>query len=222
MKRDPSSGMLPAKLSKAQIPAVYAARIQGYDRWARRTEAVAQARCLALAAIRDGEDVLEVAVGTGLSFGRVLRQNRHGRTVGVDLTPAMLAVAQQKVVTACAQRGWLQIADAYALPFGDGRFDVLLNTYMLDLLPAADFPAVLGEFRRVLRPGGRLVLASMTLPQRWYQGVWEAVYRLGPTTMAGCRGVKLAQPVQAAGFRLAHREVISQMTFPSEIVLGVI
>ena len=221
MKRNPFSGMLPSKLSKEQIPAVYAARVQGYDNWGKRTEAKAQDLCLELAAIQDGEYVLEVAVGTGLLFERVVRGNGNGRTLGVDLTSAMLAEARAKVAAIGSNRALLQQADAYALPFAANQFDVLLNNYMLDILPEADFPHVLGEFGRVLRPGGRAVLVSMTLPQYWHQGLWEFVYQLGPTTMAGCRGVALAAPLQAAGFRLEKQLFVSQMTFPSEIVLGV-
>lgn len=48
------------------------------------------------------------------------------------------------------------------LPFPDATFDVLYNGYMLDLLGLRDISIALGEFRRTLKPGGRLVLVNMT------------------------------------------------------------
>ena len=46
-------------------------------------------------------------------------------------------------------------------PMNENSFDLLINNYMFDLLPEPDFEPVLAEFGRVLKPGGRLVLANM-------------------------------------------------------------
>jgi ubiquinone/menaquinone biosynthesis C-methylase UbiE len=50
----------------------------------------------------------------------------------------------------------LKQADSRRLPFDEDAFDLVYNAYMLDLIPAQDMPLTLGEFWRVLRPGGRL------------------------------------------------------------------
>ena len=92
---------------------------------------------------------------------------------------------------------------------------------MFDLLPEQDFATVLAEFRRVLRPGGRLAMVNMTLGERWYNGIWERVYRINPALLGGCRGVKLLPALEQSGFRQANREYLSQMTFPSEIVCAI-
>ena len=91
---------------------------------------------------------------------------------------------------------------------------------MFDLLPKADFPLVLAEFRRVLKPGGRLLLVNMAKGRRWYNGIWEALYKQSATSLAGCRGVAMTAPLEAAGFTISHHEYLSQMTFPSEIILA--
>jgi ubiquinone/menaquinone biosynthesis C-methylase UbiE len=114
----------------------------------------------------------------------------------------------------------LRVGSAYHLPYDENSFDVLINNYMFDLLPQEDFERVLTEFGRVLRPSGRLVLANMAREGHWYNQLWEAVYRIQPAWLGGCRGVSLLPYVQRAGFTNTKREFISQMTFPSEIIYG--
>ncbi|KAA3659669.1 MAG: methyltransferase domain-containing protein [Chloroflexi bacterium] len=216
-----SSPTLPAKLTKSQIPEVYRGKAAVYDVWGKLTESKAQDRCLDLANIQDGEAILEVAVGTGLSFQRVLRQNPSGINEGIDLSPAMLAKAKEKALKTGVTNYNLQMGDAYQLDYPDASFDLLINNYMFDLLPKSDFQSILQEFYRVLRPGGRLVLLNMTKGERWYQQVWNAIYRIQPSWIGGCRGVALLDHVHTVGFQQVHREFISQMAFPSEVIYGV-
>ncbi len=216
-----SSTTLKAKFSKTQIPEVYAGKASSYDIWGKLTESKAQKRCLELADIRDGETILEVAVGTGLTFTQILQQNPSGWNEGLDLTEPMLAKARAKAIRSGTNNYHLRIGDAYNLPFGPDEFDLLVNNYMFDLLPEEDFPHILTEFKRVLRPGGRLVLVNMGQGGHWYNGIWDRLYRLSSTSMGGCRTVSLVEPMQAVGFELTNREFISQMTFPSEIITGI-
>ncbi len=113
------------------------------------------------------------------------------------------------------------VGDAYDLEYPDSTFDVVINNYMFDLLPEEDFPAVLGEFSRVLRPGGRLVMVNMTPSERWYGRIWEAIYRINPAWAGGCRGVYVQPYLESLGFENTSREFISQLTFPSEVIYGV-
>jgi ubiquinone/menaquinone biosynthesis C-methylase UbiE len=188
-----------------------------YDIWAALTESKSRRRCLELAAVRDGESVLEVAVGTGLVFEALLRANPSGRNVGVDLTEAMLERARRRA-SRVGGSFELRRGDAHRLEFADGTFDLVVNNYMFDLLPEEDFVPVLREFRRVLRPGGRLVLVNMAHGERWHQRLYDWVYRLKPSLMGGCRGVALEPYVLEAGFVQVHREALSQMGFPSEVL----
>lgn len=209
-----------ARINQGQISDLYRKIAPGYDLWARLTESRARDRCLKIAAIQDGESVLEVAVGTGLAFERILKANPSGRNEGIDLTEAMLIRAEKRAANAGIKNYRLTVGDAYALDFPDGVFDVLINNYMFDLLPEHDFPTVLAEFRRVLRPGGRLVLVNMTKGMRWYNSIWESVYRINPASLGGCRGVQLLPLLGESGFVLIEREYISQMTFPSEVIFA--
>jgi ubiquinone/menaquinone biosynthesis C-methylase UbiE len=210
-----------ARLDKRNVPATYRKVAPIYDLWARLTESKARDRCLELAAIQDGEAVLEVAVGTGLAFEKILLANPSGRVEGVDLTDGMLLRAERRAAATGLTNYRLGIGDAYQLEFADDSFDVLINNYMFDLLPERDFPEVLAEFGRVLRPRGRLVVVNMANGERWYNGMWPLIYKLSPALLGGCRGVSLLGPLRDAGFQHTRREYLSQATFPSEVITGI-
>ena len=104
---------------------------------------------------RSGERVLDVGAGSG----GVWREDggRHAASVMlscVDRSPAMLAEARARGVP-CRR---IAAADALALPFADASYDALLAAHMLYHVPARD--RALTEMRRVLRPGGRLYVAT--------------------------------------------------------------
>lgn len=214
--------MLQAKLTKSQVINTYRNKAAIYDIWGRLTETKARVRALELAQIQDGEQILEVAVGTGLMFTEILKANPNGQNIGIDLTDAMLEQAKIKAHQTSNRNYELKIGDAYALDFPNHSFDLLVNNYMFDLLPEADFPQILKEFRRVLKPNGRIILINMTKGERFYQKIWEGIYQITPSTMGGCRGVQLVPALNTLGFRNIHREMLSEMSFPSEIISATI
>jgi ubiquinone/menaquinone biosynthesis C-methylase UbiE len=210
--------MLDALLKQDQVADVYRRIAPVYDLWARLTESKARDLCIEAAAIRDGESLLEVAVGTGLAFEKLIRANPSGRNEGIDLTAAMLARAEKRADRSGIRNYCLRIGNALKLDYPDNEFDVLVNNYMLDLLPESDFEPVLAEFRRVLRPGGRLVLVNMTKGEHWYNGLWAWIYRKNPAWLGGCRGVQLSRSLAECGYTNIQRQYVSQMTFPSEVI----
>lgn len=175
------------------------------------------------AAIQPHDRVLEVAVGPGHSFVEILKSVDSTNTVsGVDLSPRMLNKTRALVRKAGFTNADLRIADARRLPFPDDTFDVLYNTYMLDLIPLGGLPVVLGEFHRVLKPGGRLVLVNMSKrdgdKRTWLERLYQRLPKAWvPYLLGGCRPVLLEQPVQDAGFVDVKREFLAHV-IPSEIV----
>lgn len=110
------------------------------------------------AEIQPGDRVLDIGCGPGFLLGEVAREAMQ--VVGVDLTPAMLAEARQRLEEKGYHNVCLREASAEALPYGDDRFDVVLCRLMLH--HAADPMRVLREAYRVCRPGGRMVLCDIT------------------------------------------------------------
>ncbi len=197
-----------ARVAQARVPALYRRIAPIYDLWAGLTEVRARRTCLERAQVRDGETVLEVAVGTGLAFRELVRANPSGLSEGVDLTEAMLDRARAKV-QGLPGRHRLRVGDARALDFPDASFD---------LLPETDFAPVLGEFRRVLKPGGRLAMVNMATGGGFAARAYQGIYRLSPGLLGGCRGVALRPYVEAAGFVEVEMERVSQCGFPSEVI----
>ena len=88
---------LPAGVSQRDVGQLYDRLARAYDVWGRATESRARARSLEQADVRNGEHVLEVAVGTGLAFVEIVRRNPEGRNVGIDLSEGMLSRACRRV-----------------------------------------------------------------------------------------------------------------------------
>lgn len=99
-------------------------------------------------------DVLEVAVGTGLNLPFY---PADARVVGLDLSPAMLEIAERRAKDA-GRDVELREADAHALPFPDATFDSVVCTLSLCNIP--DLDRAVAEMSRVMRPDARLVLVD--------------------------------------------------------------
>ena len=124
-----------------------------YRRWALRR-----------AGLRPGMRLLDVATGTGLvARGAVRTLGEPGRVVGVDPSRGMLREARKALASPLVQ------GRAEALPFRDDLFDMLSMGFALRHVP--DLEAAFREYRRVLKPGGRVVLLEVSRPRspvsRW-------------------------------------------------------
>ena len=121
-----------------------------------------RAHLLRGAGLRPGDRVLDLATGTGLVAREACRLAQPGGlVVGLDISPGMLAVARRLMHTHPGLV--LTRADAEMLPVGDGGFDMVTMGYALRHL--SDLDRAFAEFRRVLRPGGRLLLMEIARPR---------------------------------------------------------
>jgi len=190
-----------------------------YDRqlWLERS-AVATALCLLAPAV--DERLVDVGTGTGEVLRQLARRSIVPREVtGIDASEAMLARVGP------LPPGWLlRVGDVRALDQPDASFDVLIASYLLQLLTPVELPAALGELRRVLRPGGRLVTVTPAIPPSGLaRPVANALDRLAERQSERYRGLRALNPassLERAGFRLL-RSRWSLRGYPSVCVLAI-
>lgn len=208
--------MIESTITRAEARQIYDALGARLDR-AARYESRAKELALARLGLAPGQRVLQVGVGTGAEQ-RALRDAvaPGGEAVGLDLSRGMLSLTRRRAPTPLVE------GDVVRLPFADASFDRALSAYLLDLLPAADLPGAVAELLRVVRPGGRLALVSMTEgvgpASRLFVAGWRAGFRISPQRYGGCRPLRLAGLLAALGAR-AERAVVVQRGFPSEVLL---
>ncbi len=111
-----------------------------------------KARLVDLADIRPEHRVLDLACGTGDITWRVARRAHRGEVVGSDINPDMMRFAEPKRPQGIDNVSFVQ-ADAADLPFEDKSFDRVTCVYAGRGFP--DWPAVVSEIYRVLKPGGQ-------------------------------------------------------------------
>ena len=114
--------------------------------------------------LRPGQAALDVAGGTGdLAAGMARQVGEHGLVVLSDINAAMLEVGRDRLLDRGLMRNVrFSLANAEVLPFADESFDCV--TIGFGLRNVTDKPAALASMRRVLRPGGRLLVLEFSKP----------------------------------------------------------
>jgi arsenite methyltransferase len=116
----------------------------------------------ALGTLERGEAVLDVGSGAGTdSLVAAQMVGPGGRVTGVDMTREMLAKARAAAMTMGATNVEFLEGEVERLPFADASFDVVISNGVIDLIPDKD--AVYSEIHRVLRSGGRIQIADVTI-----------------------------------------------------------
>jgi phosphatidylethanolamine/phosphatidyl-N-methylethanolamine N-methyltransferase len=118
--------------------------------------------------LRPNESVLEVGIGTGLNLPLY---PPTCRLTGIDLSQEMLDKAVERVQTLAMSDVTLKVMDATSMDFADNEFDKALATYTISAVP--DPVAVLREMRRVVKPGGVIVILNHFRSERGVMGHLE-------------------------------------------------
>jgi len=148
---------------------------KAYARWAPVYDAlcgpvfVNGRRAAARAAREAGGKILEIGVGTGLSFGDY---DAATEITGIDISEPMLARARERVKSGRYPFvRELTVMDAHALAFPDATFDCVVGQFVITLVE--DPERVLSECVRVLRPGGQIILVNHLYSERGFAAAVE-------------------------------------------------
>ncbi|MFC1889219.1 class I SAM-dependent methyltransferase [Thermodesulfobacteriota bacterium] len=125
-------------------------------------------RLIARATLLPGDNVVDAGCGTGrVALLAAEKVTDQGRAIGIDASAEMITLARKRAEGAGSdvefRRGAME-----EMPFGDETFDAVLSCQALHHLPRTAKLEALGEMRRILKPGGRLVLCDHGKPYRWY------------------------------------------------------
>jgi demethylmenaquinone methyltransferase/2-methoxy-6-polyprenyl-1,4-benzoquinol methylase len=195
-----------------------------YDLIAGSTEKKYRDWGLAKLAAQPGEKVLEIGFGTGhclVSLAKAV--GPAGRVTGLDISDGMLAIARERLRQAgLDDRVDLHLGDAANMDFIEsGSLDGVFMSFTLELFDTPEIPRVLGECHRVLKPGGRAAIVSMTktnppgIAVRMYEWFHEHM-----PDYADCRPIFARQALEQSGFAIQDVSLASMWGLPVEIVLG--
>lgn len=151
--------------------------------------------------------VLELGCGPGHLMRALGQRPQRPFAVGLDVSPQMLARARRRLARAGLPVA-LARADARTLPFASAVFDSVVATFPSEYIID---PATLAEARRVLRPGGRLIVipAAQFDASGPYQRLVDLAYRLtlqrSPLSAAPTRTSPFGQALEQAGFAVEER-----------------
>ena len=183
---------------------------RGVIRWATRydwlltlitlgREGALRERFLDLARLASGESVLDVGCGTGtLAIAAKRRVGAAGEVYGIDASVEMIERAGKKAKSAKADVTF-KAALAESLPFPEARFDVVLSTVMLHHLRRAVREQSVREMRRVLKPGGRLLIVDFGRNTGNHRGLLAHFHRHGRVDLTD-----LVDLSKAAGFEVVE------------------
>ena len=170
---------------------------EGYDRPSLRAFRTGAERLVELAALRNGQAVLDVGSGTGHAGVAAARAvGPRGRVVAVDASAEMCARARQKVLALGLATVEVRQGDGAALALPAGSFDAVLCASALYTVP--DIQAALSEWGRVLKPGGRVAFSTLGAGSHLLYG--ELLQRYGILLPAGLPTQRVDSTDKCAAF----------------------
>lgn len=216
------SGVLRVLTSKSETRAFYDKIAHVYDLLSEHTEGPLKQQGLEKLAVQPGERVLEIGFGTGHCLASLAQAvGPTGRVFGIDISDKMRDLARVTLDKQnLSSRVELFCGDASKLPLPDAALDAVFTSFTLELFDNPEIPVVLAECHRVLKPGGRLGVVSVSKEGK--EGLlveaYEWTHKHFPNLM-DCRPIFARRGIAAAGFDIVESN-IGHMWVPVEIVLA--
>jgi ubiquinone/menaquinone biosynthesis C-methylase UbiE len=208
--------------SRVQTKAYYNKISRFYDLLSDRSEAPMRRAGLDLLKAGAGEKILEIGFGTGRVLVDLAKAvGPQGKVFGVDLSDQMLRLAKKNLTRAgLIGRCRLRCGDAAHLSYREDTMDAVFMSFTLELFDTPEIPLLLSECKRVLRPGGRIVVVGMSKEEARDRlvDVYEWTHKHFPN-FVDCRPICVQTVLRESGF-LIQKVLKKRMWVPVEIVLG--
>ena len=174
--------------------------------------------------IKKGETVLEIGPGTGNALVKVAESvGSNGFAYGIDISPKMVKIATRKIQNkGLLSRVRFTCGDAIKLPYKTGKFDAVFFSFTLELFDTPEIPIVLKEIKRVLKPGGRLGIVSLSkdCSKSLFIKLYEWAHLKFPKFI-DCRPIYVSQYIKESGFDIHYKRKAKIFSAPLEIVIGI-
>ena len=217
-------GILPVSRSKEQTRSFYDRISRSYDYFAGAFEWKYAKMAVERLSAKEGETVLEIGFGTGHCLKRLAESvGKKGKVYGVDISSGMLEVTRKRLAKAkLMDRVELHCGDAVSLPYGSNTFDAAFMSFTLELFDTPEIPRLLEGVKRVLKPGGRIGVVSISKQNEksLLLRLYELAHRKWPKYV-DCRPIYLEQSLSDAGYEISKREKIKLFGLPGDIVVAV-
>ena len=171
---------------------------------------------VAISSLKEGETVLDLGSGAGIDcFLAANKVGKSGKVIGVDMTPEMIDKARINAKTQNYDNVEFRQGEIENLPIDDGSIDVIISNCVINLSP--DKPGVFQEAFRVLKPGGRLMVADIVLTRELPEYVRASV-----EAYVGCVGGAVLKDeylkaIKDSGFEDVQVQDASSFSFESVV-----
>ena len=181
---------------------------------------------MAHAAFGSTHSVFEFGCGTGALASRLLEGHlpADARYVGLDVSRTMVSLAQERLKPWPERTRVYQSDGSPLISEPDRSFDCLVSTYVFDLLAPDFIVRLLSEAHRILVPGGKLCLVSMTFGasplSRAVCWSWQRVWRLRPGIVGGCRPIELSEYLRSEWWNIEYQTLVTSCGITSQVLLA--
>ena len=171
-------------------------------------------------------NIAEFGCGTGRFAAEMLESllPKDAFYFGLDVSETMVTLAKDRLARYGERAEIVQSDGTMRIDRPEGTFDCMISTYVLDLLSDDDIRNLLKEAHRVLKPGGRLGLASLTKGRTAVTGLvsslWSGVHRISPWLVGGCRPIEVSACLASSQWHVDYNNIVSSFGLSSEIVVA--
>lgn len=215
-------GVLRVLQSKKETKAFYDKIARVYDLFAEHSEEPIRRAGLEMLDVQHGQKILEIGFGTGRCLVDLARSvGPSGVVLGIDLSDKMKEISELRIREAGLDaRVKLSCGDALRLPYPAESVDGIFMSFTLELFDTPEIPLVLAECRRVLKPGGNVVVVAMSRVRAHgaMTEVFEWTHRHFPNYL-DCRPILVRQALEDARFEIRDSKLM-KMWIDVEIVRG--